>query len=220
MRQNKIKKKIYRDDSDMPYEWGTEELTVQLQRPYAIYFNNAPGTVLEIGCGRGFFLELLINEGIDAYGLDASEETVRYCTEKDLRVVCDDAIKHLSSLPSASLGGIFCGHVIEHIQPQQAVIFIDESYRVLKPDGNFVIITPNAKDLRTTERFWLDITHVRPYPEKLLVALLRKSGYKKISAQEGAEPYKNPYERFAKWILRKWFMGYLFRGDLVVIATR
>lgn len=207
-------------DAGLLYKWGEEELTETHQKPYLNYFKNAPGTVLEIGCGRGVMLRMMKEAGIKAYGIDSSEEAVKYCQEKGLDAIHGDAISHIASLAAASLGGIFCGHVIEHMQPAQAMEFIKESYRVFKPGANIIIITPNPKDLRTTERFWLDITHIRPYPEKLLVALLKREGFEKISVMEDKEPSKNIMQRIAKVLLRMWFMGFMFRGDLVVIAER
>lgn len=207
-------------DIDILYAWGKEELTQRHQMAFLDYYKNAPGLVLEIGSGQGAFLSLMAEKGIKAYGLDSSEEAVRTCRDKGLDAVYGRAVSHLTSLPSESLGGIFCAHVIEHMHPKEAISLLREAYRTLKPDSNFVIITPNTKDLRTTERFWLDITHVRPYPAKLLVMLLRREGFKKIEVSESKELGRNIYEKIAKVVLRVWFMGYMFRGDLVVIAQR
>jgi len=110
--------------------------------------------------------------------------------------------------------------VIEHMQPAQAIELIRESYRVLKPGSRIVIITPNPKDLRTSERFWLDITHVRPYPEKLLIVLMTREGFYNIKAYEDGEPARNIIEKIAKAFLKMWFMGFMFRGDLVIVADR
>jgi O-antigen chain-terminating methyltransferase len=131
-----------------------------------------------------------------------------------------EALAHLKNLPTSSLGGIFCAHVIEHLDPASALELIAESHRILKPSGKIVFITPNAKDLRTTERFWFDMTHVRPYPEKLMQFLLARQGFSRVETFTNTEPYKNFFEKLAKTFLRFWFMGYLFTGDLVVVAQR
>ncbi len=205
-------------DLNLPSPFGAESLTEGYQKRYLPYFSNAPGVVLDIGCGHGGVLSFLKNAGIPSYGVDSSETALRLCEEKGLDVRLGDAIGHLKALPSASLGGIFCAHVIEHMDPARAIELLKESCRVLKPDSRLIIITPNSKDLRTTERFWLDVTHVRPYPEKLLVPLLEREGFAILEVAEDREPTKNIFERVAKILLRIWFMGYMFRGDLVVIA--
>jgi ubiquinone/menaquinone biosynthesis C-methylase UbiE len=207
-------------EPDLLYAWSDDELRERHQKKYLKHLKNAPGKVLEIGSGRGVVLRLMKEAGIAAYGLDSCEEAVISCKGKGLDVVHGDALSHLASLPDASLGGIFCAHVIEHMQPSQAIELIRESYRVLKPGAGIVIITPNAKDLRTSERFWLDITHVRPYPEKLLIVLLKREGFDNIKSYEDGEPARNIFEKIAKAFLKMWFMGFMFRGDLVIVADR
>lgn len=207
-------------EPDLLYAWSDDELRERHQKKYLKHLKNAPGKVLEIGSGRGVVLRLMREAGITAYGLDSCEEAVISCKGKGLDAVHGDALSHLASLPDASLGGIFCAHVIEHMQPSQAIELIRESYRVLKPGARIVIITPNAKDLKTSERFWLDITHVRPYPEKLLIVLLKREGFDNIKSYEDGEPARNIFEKVAKAFLKMWFMGFMFRGDLVIVADR
>lgn len=106
------------------------------------------------------------------------------------------------------------------MQPTDAIDLLRESFRTLKKGSKLIIITPNTKDLRTTERFWLDVTHVRPYPEKLLRLLLQKEGFINTKSTTGNEPAENIAVRLAKTFLRIWFMGFMFTGDLVVIAEK
>ena len=207
-------------DTGLLYAWSEDELRERHQKRYLRYLADAPGTVLEIGAGRGVLLRLMKETGIKAYGIDSFEETAKQCREKGLDVVHSDALSHLASLPDGSLGGIFCAHVIEHMQPDHVIELLRESRRVLKPGSRIVLITPNPKDLRTSERFWLDITHVRPYPEKLLAVLLVREGFGNIRTFEDGEPTRSVLEKIAKSLLKMWFMGFMFRGDLVVVAER
>jgi 2-polyprenyl-3-methyl-5-hydroxy-6-metoxy-1,4-benzoquinol methylase len=207
-------------DDELLYFAGTEELTEKTQEKFVHYFLNSPGTVLEIGCGKGVMLTMLKEKGIQAYGIDLSDTTVQYCQAKGLKATCSDLLTHLQSLKDDSLGGIFCAHVIEHLHPEEAIAFLKQAYRVMKQKGKLVIVTPNTKDLRTTERFWMDITHVRPYPEKLLCTLLQREGFHSIQAFSDKEPAKNIIERIIKKLVYYWFLGYMFVGDQIVIAER
>lgn len=209
-----------RFEDDILYHSGTEKLTAELQREFVPYFLHAPGKILEVGCGKGVLLSLLKEAGIAAYGIDLSPSVVDYCRTKGLEAHHADVLSHLRSLNPDSLGGMFCAHVIEHMQPDDAITLLREAYRTLKKGARLIIITPNAKDLRTTERFWLDVTHVRPYPEKLLRFLLQREGFIKVKATTGREPAPNLLVRLAKIFLRIWFMGFMFTGDLVMIAEK
>jgi 2-polyprenyl-3-methyl-5-hydroxy-6-metoxy-1,4-benzoquinol methylase len=202
------------------YHWGTEKMTLHHQLKYLRYFRDAQGKVLEIGCGHGIMLSRFKDAGISAYGLDLSDEAVKVCRAKNLEAVSGEVISHIKNLQENSLGGIFCAHVIEHLDPTGALELISESFRVLKKGSTIIFITPNAKDLRTTERFWLDITHVRPYPKKLMEFLLLRQGFTRVQTFTDEEPSKNIFEKIAKIFLRLWFMGYIFTGDLVVIAEK
>jgi ubiquinone/menaquinone biosynthesis C-methylase UbiE len=132
-------------DSALLYAWSDDDLRERRQKRYLKHLENASGKVLDIGSGRGVMLRLMKAAGITAYGLDSLEEAVNLCKEKGLDVVHGEALSHLAALPDASLGGIFCAHVIEHMQPEQAMELIRESYRVLKPGARMVIITPTRR---------------------------------------------------------------------------
>ncbi len=209
-----------RIDDAVLYQWGNEELTSSHQARFLKHFAGLSGTILEIGSGRGIMLEMLRKSGCKAYGIDLSQQAVDACRARGLEAVSGDALEHLRTLAAESLGGIFCAHVIEHMHPAEAIELIAQSHRVLMPGGRMVFVTPNAKDLRTTERFWLDVTHVRPYPEKLMHMLLNRQGFTCVESYSDVEPARNTAETIAKKFLYLWFMGYMFTGDLVVVATK
>jgi len=207
-------------DDELLYFAGTEELTEKVQARFVKYFINPPGTVLEIGCGKGVMLAMLKEKGIHAYGIDISETAVEYCQQKGLEAIHCDLLSYLKGLDDCSLGGIFCAHVIEHLQPSEALEFLRHVSRVLKPKSRLVLVTPNAKDLRTAERFWLDITHVRLYPGKLLLELVRREGFKSVRIFTDKEPARNIFERIVKTVIHFWFLGYMFVGDIILVAKR
>lgn len=205
---------------DLLYAWSSEEDVRSTQRRHLRYFRGLSGPVLDLGCGRGTMLELLQASGVAAYGVDLSSEVVKQCGNRGLRVQHADALEHMQSLTADTLEGVYCSHVIEHLPPLQAIELIHEIGRVLKPAGVVVLVTPNAKDLRLNERFWLDPTHVRPYPAKLIRRLLEQGGFQiqRVTCDPEASP--NWVVAIAKWILWAWFIGFMFTGDLVVVAKR
>ncbi|MBU0944973.1 MAG: class I SAM-dependent methyltransferase [Proteobacteria bacterium] len=123
--------------------------------------------ILDIGCGRGEWLEILRDEGLTASGLDLNHVLVQECHEKGFEVVEKDALSHLRSLADNSLGAITAFHVIEHLDFDERIALFDESVRVLKPGGVAFFETPNPRNLLVGGcNFWADPTHLRPlYPE-------------------------------------------------------
>jgi predicted SAM-dependent methyltransferase len=93
-----------------------------------------------------------------------------------------DALEYLESQRDR-LGGIFFSHVIEHLAPSQVVEFLSLARRALRPGGRLIIVTPNVADVWTmTELFWLDTTHVRPYPILLLKKLCEEASMQPIAS--------------------------------------
>jgi O-antigen chain-terminating methyltransferase len=71
--------------------------------------------ILDVGCGRGEWLELLREEGLHARGLDINRVLIGQCRERGLEVVEGDVMTYLRSLPDASLGAVTGCHIIEHL---------------------------------------------------------------------------------------------------------
>jgi 2-polyprenyl-3-methyl-5-hydroxy-6-metoxy-1,4-benzoquinol methylase len=160
------------------YEFGSDENVVRrIQRPFVEFFRGA-APVLDIGCGRGIFLQLLSDAGIDAIGLDHSDEAVALCQQKGFQVQREDARIYLGRNPGR-FGGIFCSHVVEHMGYDDALAFLQLCSDALRNDGVIVLVTPNPQDLAIiSEIFWLDPTHVRPYPALLLKSMLASAGFR------------------------------------------
>jgi 2-polyprenyl-3-methyl-5-hydroxy-6-metoxy-1,4-benzoquinol methylase len=158
------------------YEFGSHEKVVRrIQRPFAKYFQNA-SPVLDIGCGRGIFLEILTGAGISVVGLDHSDEAVGYCQRKGFEVHQEDARSYLARTKQ-QFGGIFCSHVIEHLAYDDAMDLIALCHAALRPGGVLLLVTPNPLDIAViSEIFWLDPTHVRPYPTELLKSMVENAG--------------------------------------------
>lgn len=138
------------------------------------YFDNAK--IIDIGCGRGEWLELLGKNKIKVTGIDSN------CYEdlkKKYEVIEDDALIYLKNLPSNSIHLISAYHFIEHINEQEQVIFMIEAHRVLSPGGIIIIETPNVDNLTVSNStFYLDPTHNKPVVSDYLNFLADFSGFK------------------------------------------
>jgi len=133
--------------------------------------------VLDIGCGRGEFLELMQESGVAARGIDLNEECVAICRQKGLEAQLADVFTYLDELPAGGFDGIFCGQVVEHIAPERVPDLIRLMARALQPGGVVVVETPNPESLAIfATHFYIDPTHVRPVPAPLLVFYMEEHG--------------------------------------------
>lgn len=133
---------------------------------------------LDIGSGRGEWLELLQQEGWDATGVDSNPEMIALCQQHGLKVVHAHAKSYLDSLPDNSVDIISAFHVVEHIPLSELEHFMHRCLQALKPNGILLLETPNPQNLFVgASEFYVDPTHVRPVPPKLLDFLVRDAGF-------------------------------------------
>jgi len=139
------------------------------------------GMVIDIGCGRGEWLELLADSGIPGRGYDLNRIAVEETRARGLDVVLADAIEAVSGLPAESCSVITAFHIIEHLPFEGLVRLIDHSLRALRPAGLLIFETPNPENLVVAaDRFYLDPTHRNPLPSELTSYLLESRGFDSV----------------------------------------
>jgi O-antigen chain-terminating methyltransferase len=162
---------------------GPEEYVKQGQRIYLPHFQGCQN-VLDIGCGRGEFLEMMREAGIPARGIDLGEESVATCRHKGLEAEIADLYVYLTALPEASLDGIFCSQVVEHLPPERLPEMVKLCATRLARNGVIAIETPNPECLAIfATHFYLDPTHTRPVPHPLLAFYLEEFGIGNIEVR-------------------------------------
>lgn len=125
--------------------------------------------IVDLGCGRGEWLELMAEAGFEGQGVDLDDGMLATCLANGLSVAKEDAIKYLQNLQDESIAVVSGFHVIEHIPFDAQRKLVSEAYRVLKPGGLLILETPNPENfLVGTNSFYLDPTHLRPVPPQLL----------------------------------------------------
>jgi 2-polyprenyl-3-methyl-5-hydroxy-6-metoxy-1,4-benzoquinol methylase len=162
---------------------GTEEYVKSTQEFYRPYFTGKTN-VLDLGCGRGEFLELLRDLNVPGRGIDLSDESVAICRHKGLDAEKADIFEYLENLPEAALDGIFCSQVVEHIPPERLPGMIKLAASRLQRNGVIAIETPNPECLAIfATHFYLDPTHQRPVPHPLLAFYLEEFGIGNIEVR-------------------------------------
>ena len=165
---------------------GSEEYVKAGQKFYLEHFAGCQN-VLDIGCGRGEFLEMMKDAGVPARGIDLSEESVALCRHKGLTAEVADLYQYLSEMPEGSLDGIFCSQVVEHLPPERLPEMIKLAVSRLSRNGVIAIETPNPECLAIfATHFYLDPTHTRPVPHPLLAFYLEEFGVGNIEVRRMA----------------------------------
>jgi O-antigen chain-terminating methyltransferase len=174
---------------------GSHELIkerLQVYKPFlevlALFDNKQ---AIDLGCGRGEWLDVLSDEGFAALGVDLDSGMLEACRERGYRVKHQDAIEALQELEDFSMAIVSGFHIAEHLPFEVLQILIQESLRVLKPGGLLILETPNPENIRVaTANFYLDPTHIRPIPPQLLSFLPEHYGFnrtKVLRLQENKE---------------------------------
>ncbi len=159
---------------------GSEEEVRKQQENYLPYF--APGKkVLDLGCGRGEFISLLNQNGVEAEGIDLNDQMVEICRNKGLNCRKADILEVLSAHKDNSLGGIFSSQVVEHLAPAYLKRMIELAYLKLASDSCIVLETINpASVFSLVEVYFLDLSHQQPVHPQALKFLLEISGFEEV----------------------------------------
>jgi O-antigen chain-terminating methyltransferase len=163
---------------------GPEDRIRRQQMCYVGRFAGAPGEILDLGCGRGEFLEAAKAAGLAARGIDQNRESVALCRSKGLDVEQGDIFEHLESLAEGSLGGAYCAQVVEHLPPAGVIRLVKLLAQKLRLGALVAIETPNPECLAIfATHFYLDPTHTRPIPSPLLRFYLEEAGFGSVEIE-------------------------------------
>ncbi len=175
--------------TEIPIDWmrfaevfrGSEERILEHQKLYTARFAGTTLPILDLGCGRGEFLEVARDAGLTARGIDMSEECVAFCRSKNLEAERADLFEHLASLDDRSLGGVYCSQVIEHLPPERVPALVRLVAAKLHPGGLAIFETPNTECLAIfATHFYIDPTHTRPVPARLMRFYMEEAGFVSI----------------------------------------
>lgn len=173
---------------------GSRDLIKSRLRAYLPFVNplaemEQGARTIDLGCGRGEWLELMTEAGFKPHGIDLDEGMLKGCTELGLSVEKVDAIAFLTALPNESQVIVSAFHFVEHISFEQLQTVVSESVRVLKPGGLLIMETPNPDNIVvSTCNFYLDPTHLRPIPPLLLSFLPEFHGFARVKTIGLQEP--------------------------------
>ncbi|QQG45427.1 MAG: class I SAM-dependent methyltransferase [Candidatus Sungiibacteriota bacterium] len=158
--------------------------------------------LLDVGCGRGDFTLGFKENGLEVEGLDSSDFSVSELGRSGIRVSKIDFSRNRWPFSDNSFDVVFSKSVIEHLPNPEN--FICESYRILRPGGRIITMTPDWKTgLRI---FYDDYTHVHPYTTAGLRDLLLLFSFRQVSSEQFYQLpviWKLPFLKIISWVLRR-----------------
>ena len=162
---------------------GSRDEVMQRQEVYLedIVQVAADGPVVDVGPGRGEWLELLGKHGVAAYGVDTNPAIAKVAADHGVDVRIGDAVAHLGQVGEGTLRGVSAFHVVEHLDLESLLALVDASLLALQPGGVLILETPNPTNLVVGAcGFYLDPTHLRPLHPQLLEFLVRHRGFSDV----------------------------------------
>lgn len=156
---------------------GDDRATYAIAQYLANYLG-ACDSVLDIACGQGSMLRVLRSQGKKVQGVEPDPTLVSELRADGFTVHSGYAPRDLPDIDFGRFDGVFLGHIVEHLQPAEFESLLEWIYENIEDNGTVLIQTPDFSNSGVAlENFWLDSTHVRPYPVRLLKAMLSEAGF-------------------------------------------
>jgi O-antigen chain-terminating methyltransferase len=159
---------------------GSEDAIRERQQAYAATFAGCR-RVVDLGCGRGELVQLLVDAGIPAYGVEVNDDFVDLVASKGLEVLREDAVSHLAGLAPGDVDGIMASHVVEHLPPAVVTRLVETAFERLPEGGVLAMETPNPESLVAgSVNFHRDPTHLRPVHPDTLAFICESAGFREV----------------------------------------
>ena len=166
----------FRGESKIIKEWQK----IYIDYVKLAYSKNIDKKLLDIGCGRREFLELLKENSVFSIGIDINQVNVDICKSKKLNVKKVDAVEFLKNVEDNSFCGISAFHAIEHFDIEKLKNFLLLCYKKICYNGILILETVNIRNKIASKNFYIDITHKQPIMPEFLKMYLEYVGFKKL----------------------------------------
>jgi O-antigen chain-terminating methyltransferase len=207
---------------------GSRTEIVQRLRAYLPYLENELQTPIEqrrrfvdVGCGRGEWLELMSEMDIPCLGVDLNTAKVEECIAQNLAAISTDAIAYLKQQEANSLGGVTGFHIIEHLPFPILVELFDAAFHALAPGGVLIFETPNPENLIVGAcNFYYDPTHLNPIVPDVAQFIAQQRGFSTAQIKR-LHPFPDDYQMSGNTALDQTLNKFLFSAqDYALIARK
>lgn len=166
-------------------------------------------TILDLGCGDGYFMEVFRKDGHQVEGIEIAENAVKKARKKGFTVYDVSLMGKWSQLIKKKYDVVFGGEIIEHVFDTD--LFLQEIRKVLKKNGVLVITTPNiaalgrrlmlllgiSPHIETTARQY-DAGHIRYFTRAAMKQLLEENDFRVVSMQSSVINFNNQGTLFSR----------------------
>lgn len=183
--------------------WYNEKYLPLIKR----YDRNAP--ILDLGCGQGFMLRYLQSAGFtNLTGVDISEEQIAVAKERGLNAIHADVFDFLRS-NEGKFEIIFAVDLLEHFKKEELFELLQLIHHALKPDGLFILQTPNGEGLMPGYVIYGDLTHFTILSPLSLKHILTVTGFEKIQIKELGPGFLVHFPLFVMWQIIRLFAMFI-----------
>ncbi|MBP5492306.1 MAG: class I SAM-dependent methyltransferase [Clostridiales bacterium] len=173
-----------------------DEASIRVRQEEYIPYLKEKKEVIDLGCGRGEFLELLRDYGLHGIGVETYTKFYEECRAKGMDVRKMDALEYMQSLPAESVDAVVGFQLIEHLKPAYLLNLCKTCYEKLEKDGVVIFETPNPTCLSTyTNAFYMDMTHEKPVHPKTMKFIMETAGFTDVTilyTKQSRIPYSLP----------------------------
>lgn len=164
---------------------GPFEVVKERLRAHARFLAGAggpPGPVVDLGVGRGEWIEIAREAGWTAIGVDSNSDIVAGSRARGFDIVEGDALEYLTGIAPGTLGAITGFHLVEHLTAEDRLRLMRVAHRALASGGFLILEWPNIANPRVAQyTFWLDPTHGAPLPHELAAFMAKYVGFTDIA---------------------------------------
>ena len=141
------------------------------------------GPVIDIGCGQGALVGLMLRDGFDAYGIDVSPEQVALADQACRDRVREGDYRQLLAEYRGKLAAVTATDLLEHLAKDEVLDAFDEVFTALGPGGVLIARVPNAVSPLGGHIRYGDFTHESSYTERSVRQLAAAAGFCSVAVQ-------------------------------------
>lgn len=163
---------------------------------------NTDARILDLACGAGRLLFYFSERGYkNLTGVDISPDQVALAGQVTPDVRHESVLDHLENNPDSY--DLITGYdIIEHLEKNEALRFLDGCFTALRPGGRMILQTPNADSPWAASVRYGDFTHELCFNSNSLSRLMRMAGFSDIEAREsGPVPFGNSVASSVRYCL-------------------